>query len=69
MIDQETGQGLQEEAEDGHAGTEALCVRQCLLPGVEDADMDDVCEDREQQASQELQGGDKGIALSSRSPH
>lgn len=55
VVDEAARQGLEEQAEDGHAGTEALCVREAGLP-VEDADVDDVQEDGGCQATEKLQG-------------
>lgn len=55
VVDQAAGERLEQQAEDGHAGAEALRVPD-LLPWVEDADVDDVQEDGDCQANQELQG-------------
>lgn len=54
VVDEAAGQGLEEQAEDGHAGTKALRVREAG-PLVEDADVDDVQEDGGRQATQKLQ--------------
>lgn len=48
------GSRFQEEAEDGHAHTETLHIAGITTQRVVDRDVNDVCEDREQQAGQEL---------------
>lgn len=55
MIDKKARQGFEEEAEDCHALTEALQVSWGAFLGIEDAEVNDVREDREQQANQELE--------------
>lgn len=54
-IHQIAGHGFEEEAEDGHAYTETLHISEIVVWRVEDRDVNDVCEDCEQQASQELE--------------
>lgn len=54
-VHQVAGAGLEEEAEDGHADTETPGITEGVVGRVEDGDVDDVCEDCEQQPSQELE--------------
>lgn len=54
VVDEAAGEGLEQQAEDGHTGTEAPRVREAV-PRVEDADVDDVQEDGGRQATQKLQ--------------
>lgn len=53
-IRQIAGHGFEEEAEDGHACTETDLISEVVVSRVEDRDVNDVCEDGKQQASQEL---------------
>lgn len=65
VVDEAAGQGLEEQAEDSHAGTKALGVREAGLP-VEDADVDDVQEDGGRQATEKLQdrsGAGPGVTM------
>lgn len=54
-IHQIAGHRFEEQAEDGHAYTETLGITEEFPWRVEDRDVNDVCEDCEQQASQELE--------------
>lgn len=55
LIHQIAGHRFEKKAEDGHAYTETPCIGEIVVWRVEDRDMNDVCEDGEQQASQELE--------------
>lgn len=54
-VHQIAGHRFEEQTEDGHADTETLCITEVFTWRVEDRDVNDVCEDCEQQASQELE--------------
>lgn len=60
LVDEETGDGLEEQAKDGHAHTEAKCVpvplRQALGHRVKDSEVDDVCHDGHDHPQKELLG-------------
>lgn len=56
LIHKIAGRRFKEEAEDCHAYTEPLHISQIIIWRVEDRDVNDVCQDCEQQASQELEG-------------
>lgn len=54
VVDEEAGDRLEDQVEDGHACAEAHCVRE-VGPRVEDANVDHVQEDGSHQATQKLQ--------------
>lgn len=54
VVDEEAGDRLEDQVEDGHACTEAHCVRE-VGPRVEDANVDHIQEDGSHQATQKLQ--------------
>lgn len=68
VVDEAAGERLEQQAEDGHAGAEAIRVRG-LQVRVEDADVDNVQEDGDCQANEELQDKpEQGPAVTSSVP-
>lgn len=72
LVDKEAGDGLEEQAEDGHAGTEAERVpgplHQALRQRVVDAEVDDVSQRGHRHADQKHKHCINGVPLSN-GPH